>query len=85
MLCPIPDCTEVSHHDSVRGLCERHHAIFQLAWSSGKCTTEYHQIVKHLHDWDHWEVCGTMDDGVEKLELRNCPTCHSTIAKEIVS
>ena len=31
-------------------------------------------------EWDALPLVGHMDDDVERLQLKNCPTCDSTIA-----
>jgi hypothetical protein len=47
------------------------------------CTTEYHDTLKTPATWatlllvDRW----IFDDVA--LEMRNCPRCHSTLAREV--
>jgi hypothetical protein len=49
-----------------------------------KCNTESHELAKTTARWLELEPIGVMDIGDgERLELRNCPDCRSTLCKPV--
>jgi ribosomal protein S27AE len=36
------------------------------------------------HEWSLLDLLGTMTDDVDVIELRNCPSCGSTLAEAVL-
>lgn len=51
--------------------------------SSAESIVAYHEALKLNGQWNSLPSIGVQDFGGTVLDLRNCPACHSTLARKV--
>lgn len=57
-------------------------AAMELELAAYRCEDEGHEALKARH-WERLEYAGKWNDPVQPLELRQCPSCSSTLGKPV--